>query len=125
MKSEIAEVEAVVWAYLQALHDGDVAGLRKAFAEGAALYSSIDGRPAILGIQPWLERVEGRKSARDSGYESANRVLSIEVVGDMASAKVTSAFPPKRFVDFLSLVRTASGWRIVAKTYFAEEIPWP
>ena len=40
----------------------------------------------------------------------------------MAMAKVSSEFPPKRFTDFLSLVRTSSGWLIVAKTYHAEDM---
>jgi len=43
-------------------------------------------------------------------------------VGDMAMAKVSSAFPPKQFTDYLSLVRTKDGWRIVAKTYHAQDI---
>lgn len=122
MKSEIAEVESVVRAYLEALHAGDVEGLEKAFAPGSALYASTDGQASVLPLEPWLERVRNRKSAKDSGFESRNGVLSIEVEGSMAVAKVTSAFPPKRFIDYLSLVRTQAGWRIVAKTYHAEDI---
>ena len=122
MKSDIADVEAVVWLYLEALHAGDVAGLAKAFAPGSALYASADGQATALAIEPWLERVRNRKSAKDSGFESRNAILSIEVEGSMAMAKVTSAFPPKSFVDYLSLVKTEAGWRIVAKTYHASDI---
>lgn len=122
MKSDIADVEAVVWLYLDALHAGDVAGLGKAFAPGSSLYASVDGEASALALEPWLERVRNRKSAKDSGFESANAILSIAVEGSMAMAKVTSAFPPKRFIDFLSLVKTNGGWRIVAKTYHASDI---
>src|SRR5690606_24553498 len=97
--------------------------LGRVFAPDSALYAAIDGEATALAVGPWLERVRNRKSARDSGFESRNAILSIETEGDMAMAKVTSAFPPKRFVDYLSLVRTAGGWRIVAKTYHAEDIP--
>ncbi|MCG8274569.1 nuclear transport factor 2 family protein [Aquamicrobium sp. NLF2-7] len=123
MKSDIAEVEAVVWRYLHALHVGDVDALRQAFAPGSALYAAINGEATALAVEPWLERVQNRKSPEASGFKSQNRILSIEVEGDMAMAKVTSAFPPKRFVDYLSLVRTVSAWRIAAKTYHAEDIP--
>ena len=123
MKSDIAEVEAVVWRYLDALHEGDAETLGRVFAPDSALYASLDGEAMALAIGPWLDRVRNRKSAKDSGYESRNAILSIETEGDMAMAKVTSVFPPKRFVDYLSLVRTGSGWRIVAKTYNAEDIP--
>ena len=122
MTSDIADVEAAVWAYLNALHDGDAEGLARAFAPTSALYASADGAATALAIEPWLDRVRNRKSARDSGHEAANRIHSIEVVGDMAMAKVSSAFPPKQFTDFLSLVRTDAGWRIVAKTYHATEM---
>lgn len=122
MRSNIAEVEAVVRLYLEALHEGDVDTLGRVFAPDSALYASADGEATTLAIRPWLDRVRNRKSARDSGFESRNRVLSIETEGDMAMAKVTSAFPPKRFVDYLSLIRTTGGWRIAAKTYHAEDI---
>ncbi|APH71640.1 nuclear transport factor 2 family protein [Aquibium oceanicum] len=123
MTSDIAEVESAVWAYLNALHDGDVAGLARVFAPTSALYASAEGAATALAIEPWLDRVRNRKSARDSGYDARNQIHSIEVVGDMAMAKVSSVFPPKQFTDFLSLVRTNEGWRIAAKTYHAEDVP--
>src|SRR5690606_38811088 len=49
---------------------------------------STKQRRLAVPVEPWLDRVRGRKSARDSGYEAQNRILSIEVVGDMAMAKV-------------------------------------
>lgn len=123
MKSDIAEVEAVVRRYLEALHEGDVDTLGRVFAPVSALYASVDGQATALAIEPWLDRVRNRKSAKASGFASRNRILSIETEGDMAMAKVSSAFPPKKFVDYLCLVRTAEGWRIAAKTYHAEDIP--
>ena len=122
VKSDISQVQDALWIYLEALHNGDVDGLARAFAPASALYASADGEATALPIEPWLDRVRNRKSAKDSGYDAQNRILSIEVVGDMAMAKVSSAFPPKHFTDFLSLVRTKDGWRIVSKTYHAQEI---
>lgn len=122
MTSDIAAVEAVLWLYLDALHEGNVDGLAQAFAPGSALYASTNGEVSIIALESWLERVRNRKSPKDSGHESRNDIFSIEVEGDMALAKVTSTFPPKRFIDFLSLVRTNAGWKIVAKTYHAIDI---
>jgi hypothetical protein len=122
LKSDLAQVEDAVWLYLNALHDGDISGLGRVFAPSSALYSSADGQATALAIEPWLDRVANRKSARDSGFPARNRIHSIDVFGDMAMAKVSSEFPPKKFTDYLSLVRTAEGWRIVAKTYHAEDV---
>ena len=121
--SDIAEVETIARIYLEALHDGDADGLARVFAPSSALYASIGGSATALGIEAWLDRVRNRKSARASGHEARNAIHAIEVVGDMALVKVSSAFPPNRFTDFLSLVRTADGWRIVAKTYHVEAAP--
>lgn len=120
--SDLAEVESAVWTYLNALHGGDVEGLARVFAPASALYASTDGAATALAIDQWLDLVRNRKSARDSGYEARNQVHSIEVFGDVAVARVSSAFPPKQFTDFLSFVRTSDGWRIVAKTYQASDI---
>lgn len=123
MKSDLAQVEDAVRLYLDALHNGDVATLARVFAPTSALYSASNGGATALAIEPWLDRVANRKSARESGFEARNLIHSIEVFGDMAMAKVSSTFPPKQFTDYLSLVRTGDGWRIVAKTYHAEDIP--
>lgn len=122
MTTDIADVHEAVQAYLDALHDGNADALARIFAPGSALHASAEGKAASLPLDPWLERVRGRTSARDSGHAPENRIHSIEVVDDMAMAKVSSAFRPKRFTDFLSLVRTDDGWRIVAKTYQACDI---
>lgn len=125
MKSHINAIEAVVRRYLEALYAGDVGVLGEVFAPNAALYAVADGEATSIALAPWLDRVKNRVSAKAQGFDSGNAILSIETEGSMALAKVTSAFPPKRFVDYLSLVETGTGWRIVAKTYHAEDVPVP
>lgn len=116
--SDIADVEATVTAYLEALHTGDAGRLAEIFIPESSLFAAgADGSPAVMSRDRWLEIVRGRQSARDAGHPSTNRVFSVEVVGAVASARVTASYPPSRFDDLLSLVKTGTGWRIVAKTY--------
>jgi len=118
MTTDIAAVEAVAIAYLEALHAGDADGLAGLFIPESALFArGSDGRVAVLPRDQWLERVRGRQSARDAGHPNTNAVFAVEVVGAAAMARVTASHPPNRFDDFLSFVRTDAGWRIVAKTY--------
>lgn len=118
MTSDIAAVEAVAMAYLDALYAGDADRLAAIFLPQSSLFArAADGTPAVLGRDAWLDIVRGRQSARDAGHRNTNQVFSVEVIGTMALARVTASHPPNRFDDFLSLVKTADGWRIVAKTY--------
>lgn len=118
MTTDIADAEATALAYLEALYVGDADGLALLFIPEASLFArSAEGAVAILPRDRWLDIVRGRQSARDAGHPRTNRVFSVEVVGATALARVTASHPPNRFEDFLCMVRTDAGWRIVAKTY--------
>jgi hypothetical protein len=65
--------------------------------------------------------VEGRKSAKASGSERRDRIVSIDFSGPgTAFAKVECQIPPRYFTDYLTLVKLADGWRIVSKTFHTE-----
>lgn len=118
MTADIAAVAATATAYLEALHAGDADALADLFLPESSLFAQgAEGQTLILPRDRWLDIVRGRQSARDLGHPNANQVFSVEVVGSMALARVTASHPPNRFDDFLSLVKTSAGWRIVAKTY--------
>lgn len=123
MTSDIAAVEGVAMAYLEALYAGDADGLAELFIPESSLFArGADGATAILPRDRWLDIVRGRQSAKAAGHPSTNQVFSVEVVGTTAVARVTASHPPNRFDDFLSLVKTGTGWRIVAKTYSVSAI---
>ena len=118
MTREIAVVETVAMEYLEALYAGDADRLAALFIPESSLFSrGADGVPAVLTRDRWLDIVRGRQSALDAGQPNTNAVFAVEVVGTMAVARVTASHPPNRFDDFLSLVKTGAGWRIVAKTF--------
>jgi len=65
--------------------------------------------------------VEGRKSAKASGSERRDRIVSIDFSGPgTAFAKVECQIPPRYFTDYLTFVKLADGWRIVSKTFHTE-----
>lgn len=118
MTSEIAAVEATAHAYLQALYEGDADRLQDLFLPQSCLFTGgADGTAQVIGRDDWLARVRGRQSARAAGFADTNAVFAVEVIGTVAMARVTASHPPNRFDDFLSLVKTAQGWKIAAKTY--------
>jgi hypothetical protein len=50
-----------------------------------------------------------------------DRIVTIDQSGPVtAFAKVECALPPRFFVDYLTLLKTRDGWRIVAKAFKIE-----
>ncbi|WP_158963692.1 nuclear transport factor 2 family protein [Chachezhania sediminis] len=115
--SDFADVEAVLWDYLDGLYEGDVDRIASAFLPEANLYAVKDGALSVLSREDWLNAVRGRTSARDNGHPSTNKVAWIDIAGTTAVARVLCSFPPNAFTDTLSLLKTSDGWKIIAKTY--------
>lgn len=65
--------------------------------------------------------VRNRPSAKSQGQKRHDRIVSIDQSGPMtAFAKVECALPPRFFVDYLTLIKTGAGWRVVAKAFKTE-----
>lgn len=116
--SPVAEIEALIGTYLDGLYEGDVEKLAAAFHPVSHLYSEKDGEVVDLPREAWLAAVRERGSPASRGLARDDRILSIDVAGpETAFVKVACQIPPRYFTDYLSLVRTAAGWRIVAKVF--------
>lgn len=121
LADDLDQIKALLGTYLDGLYHGDVARLGAAFHEVAHLYSVEDGQVRDEPRDAWLERVRNRRSAAELGLSRHDAILSIDISGpDTAFARVACAMPPRFFTDYLSCLRTASGWRIVSKTFRTE-----
>ena len=115
---DLAEVEKVVWTYLDGLHEGDTHKLAAAFHEVSHLYSLGADGVTDLPRADWLKMVAGRPSPKSQALERTDRVVSIDFSGpETAWVKVECAVPPRYFTDCLTLLRLKDGWRIVSKTF--------
>ena len=120
-ESDIAAIEAVLWTYLDGLHEGDADKLGRAFHPVAHLYSERDGQVVDLPREEWLAMVRGRASAKSQGLPRHDRILSIDLSGPTtAQVKLACAIPPRFFTDYLLLLKTGEGWRIVSKSFRTE-----
>ena len=119
--SDLAAIEAVVWTYLDGLHEGDTDKLAAAFHPVSHLYSDDNGNVADLPRDGWLELVRKRPSPKSQGLPRYDRIVSIDQSGPAtAFVKLECAVPPRHFVDYLTLLKTNEGWRVVAKAFKAE-----
>lgn len=120
-EADLAEIEAAVRTYLDAIHDGDADALARVFHPSSALTQSENGAIAITPRDVWLDRVRGRPSPRSQGLARHDRVLSIDLVGPtLAHVKVQCALPPRRFVDLLSFLKIDGRWQVAQKVFQTE-----
>ncbi len=117
----IAAIEAVVRTYLDGLYEGDGTKIAAAFHPVSHLYNVVDGAVVDLPRGEWLERIASRAKPSEAGFTREDRVLAIDLAGDDAACvKVNCCIPPRYFTDFLLLLKTSDGWKIVSKSFHTE-----
>lgn len=114
-----ADIETVVWTYLDGLHEGDTEKLGQAFHPVSHLYGIDDkGNVTDLPREKWFELVKGRPSPKAQKLPRHDRIVSVDQSGPAtAFVKVECAIPPRFFTDYLSLIKTSEGWRVVSKSF--------
>ncbi len=112
-KHEENLARATVMDYLKGTTDPSPERLTKAFYSSTNLHSTdSEGRLEIVPRDRFIQFAGAGKLP-----EHTNELLSIEVIEDMAWAKVKFDLPDRQFVDVLTLLRLLEGWKIVSKTY--------
>lgn len=103
--------------YLDALYDGDADALRTTFHPAAQLFAEVRGEIIQKSLDVYLQGVASRKSPASLNEAYGMSVLSVEVIGKIASAKVRVRMGDFRYQNFLSLLKVGCEWVIVNKLY--------
>ena len=86
-----------------------------------ALHPRFQTAGQYRGAETWLDRDAALAMARSAeGRTAANlrwSVMSLDVVGNTAVARVVSGEPGAEFDELLSFLRDGGRWRIVFKTF--------
>jgi hypothetical protein len=99
----------------------DTAAMKRAFHRDFAIFSADGDALARYPIGTWIGAIEQRKAAAGFDVSSARRscrIVQLDVTGAAAAAKIEIDRDGLRlYTDYLSLLRFADGWKIVAKVY--------
>ncbi|PLP99174.1 nuclear transport factor 2 family protein [Cupriavidus pauculus] len=104
-------------SYLDALYDGDVALLRATFHPDALLFAEVRGEIVQKTLDAYLQGVAGRESPASRNDPYGMSILSVDVLGKIASAKVRVRVAGNNYYNFLSLLSVGGDWQIVNKLY--------
>ncbi|MBN3846819.1 nuclear transport factor 2 family protein [Paraburkholderia sp. Ac-20342] len=103
--------------YLDAIYSGDVAALQSTFHPASLLFAEVRGEIVQKTLNVYLQGVRSRQSPASLNEPYGMSVLGVEVVGNMASAKVRVKMSGNNYYDFLSLLKVDGRWLIVNKLY--------
>lgn len=114
--SETGDFDAVIRClnqYFEGLHTANIELLDAIFHDDAMLKAPDMRRSK----QVWLEAVASRDVPAQLGHDFNYRILSVEVIGDQAMAKVYCPLLGRHYIDFLGLLKENTHWKIVNKMY--------
>ncbi len=121
-------VVATLETYLDGPYESDTSRLARVF-HAEARYVTVSGGDLLhLDMPRYFAVVDDRPSPASRGETRRDRIAAIEFAGPgTAFARVQCAIGPKRFTDFLTLIRDperpADGWRIIAKVFHYDVTP--
>ena len=118
-----AAVRAPVEAYLRGHATGDGEEWKRAFHPAAMVTGIRDGKLQSMTAPDFVSRAAGKPPADEA--QRKRRIVSIDVSGDAAVAKVELDYPKVFFVDYLSLLKIDGEWKIAQKTYTGTSKPAP
>lgn len=114
---ELDAINAVLTQYMEGSAKGDASMLREVFHPDSRMFGSVGGHRFDIAIEPFFELAA--KAPADVKGSYRGRIVSVSQVGDAAIATVAEDgfWGRVSFVDFFSLAKIDSRWRIVNKTF--------
>lgn len=114
---KISDIENVIASYFEGLFYGDIQKLERSFATEAYLYGDIKGEAYVKNLNDYLEGVAGRKSPHELGEDFRMEILSVEVTGRVAVARLHVPMLGYNYYDYLALSKINDEWKIVNKLF--------
>jgi len=110
------EIVKVLQLYIAGASNGDATSLDQVFHPAARMFGQLAGSRVDIPISEFVAMAE-RQPADTGAYRG--RVLSVTQVGDAAAAVVAEegCWGSVSFIDFFTLARIDSSWKIVSKTF--------
>jgi hypothetical protein len=111
------EVRAVLDHYLAGHATGDGAHFRMVFHPDSKLYFNREGKFSTRTAEEYISAASGKPAPDEP--QRKRRIVSVDVSGDAAQAKVELDYPTVFFTDYFNLLKVDGKWVIVNKTFNA------
>ena len=112
---DLDDVRAPLELYLRGQAEGDGDLMRRAFHPDARIVSLDGGAVASRSAEAFAALFTGGPAPDEA--DRRRRVVSLDVTGEVAVAKLELDYPGAFLTDYMTLVRTSDGWRILHKAF--------
>ncbi|GAA3591799.1 nuclear transport factor 2 family protein [Flavivirga amylovorans] len=116
-KENVKEIENLITNYFEGIFYGDVTKLESCFHENTYLYGDIKGVDYLKSIREYLEGVKNRQSPKDLNETFNMKIINIDIMGKIATAKLHVPMLGYNYYDYLSLTKIKNEWKIVSKIF--------
>ena len=119
-KTDLELIQQTVQYYFDGLYHSDIEKLKSAFHPNAQVIGYFQGTLLFNSLEQFLGYVKATPAPSESGEINDMRIVSIDMTGNEAVAKVADLYLGFRFTDYLSLLKIDGSWVIVNKTFYHE-----
>ncbi len=116
-KTKAEKISRVIANYFEGIYKGDLEQLRQSFHSQAYLYGDIKGAEYLKSLDDYLDGVAKRKSPAELEEENRMQILSLEILGDVALAKLHVPIFGFNYYDYVSFAVVDGDWKIVNKVF--------
>jgi 4-oxalocrotonate tautomerase len=106
-------VNTILLNYFKGLHEADTKLLAKICSEQLVLYSPDLRRSR----DEWFAAITSRSVPLHLGDVFEYKVLSLDIVGSQAMAKLACPLLGHNYIDFIGLLKEHGRWKIISKMY--------
>tara|TARA_R110002050_G_scaffold300286_2_gene468553 strand:- start:4281 stop:4844 length:564 start_codon:yes stop_codon:yes gene_type:complete len=114
--SDKEKIENILKNYIEGSSYNNLEQLTNVFTENATLYLTVGGEFRSLNPKEYVAFFKNAVKGKFNGRYG--KVISIEVVKDIATAKVEISIPDRKmiFIDLFLLKKIGDKWKIISKT---------
>ncbi len=115
------QIENTAQTYFDSMFEASAEKAHAAFHPNAKITGYMQGDLLELTVEQFAEFVSSKNpSPKDNGETARFEILSVEIAGDTAVARVRDDYDGITFLDTLSMIKVDGEWRIYNKLFFAE-----
>ena len=117
--SEEAAARVPLENYMKAHATGDPEYIRKAFHPDAKVFSSRDGKLQQLTAAEFAGRFNGKPA--DDETKRKRWIESVKITGNAGFGVIVLDYPTVKFTDYMSLLKVDGEWKIINKSFYADQ----
>ncbi len=118
--SDEQKLNALIQLYFDGMFEASSQKTIDAFHPDARIVGHMKGKLQQMSVTQFAEFVGQQASAKNQGVAPRLEVVSLDIAGDTAVARVRDDYLGQTYLDTLSCVRNDDQWQIFNKLYHVE-----